>query len=247
VATEDDRRRTIQRKLACMPLRVFDLLPTGFAVLDQALGGGLPRGGIVEIFGPPASFKTTLSVAIIANLEGRGGGAAWIDAEHSFDPALPARWGLSLARLPVVQPESAEQAFSMAVSLAGSGAIDLLVIDSAAALVPSLELETGLGASGPGLQGRVLAAGLRKLTRGIAKTNCVVLFLNQIRSRGSDSGAAETSAGGPALKLHAATRISLEAGRAGTARFLVLKNKAGAAFAEGSLLFPSGAECVKRP
>jgi recombination protein RecA len=135
----------------------------------------------------------------------------------------------------------------MALSLAGSGAIDLLAIDSAAALVPSLELETGLGSSGPGLQGRVLAAGLRKLARGVAKTSCVVLFLNQIRSRGLDSGAAETSAGGPALKLHAATRISLEAGRAGTAHFLVLKNKAGGAFAEGTLLFSPDPECVKRP
>ena len=246
MATEDDRRRTIQRKLARMPLRVFDLLPTGFAVLDQALGGGLPRGGIVEIFGPPASGKTTLSVAIIANLEREGGSAAWIDAEHSFDPALPGRWGIPLARLPVVRPESAEQAFDMALSLAGSGAIDLLVIDSAAALVPALELETGIGASGPGLQGRVLAAGLRKLARGTAKTSCVVLFLNQIRSRVSDSGAAETSAGGPALKSYAATRISLEAGRAGTARFVVLKNKAGGALAEGSLAFPPVPECVKR-
>jgi recombination protein RecA len=230
-----------------MSPRAFDLLPTGFAVLDQALGGGLPRGGIVEIFGPPGSGKTTLSVAIVANLERHGGGAAWIDAEHSFDPALPARWGLSLVRLPVVQPESAEQAFSMALSLAGSGALELLVIDSAAALVPSLELETGLGASGPGLQSRVLAAGLRKLAAGIAKTNCVVLFLNQIRSRASDSGAAETSAGGPALKMHAATRISLEAGRARTMHFLVLKNKAGAAFAEGSLTLPPCPECVKCP
>ncbi len=247
MATDDDRRRTIQRKLARMPLRVFDLLPTGFAVLDRALGGGLPRGGIVEIFGPPGSGKTTLSVAMVANLERQGGAAAWIDAEQSFDPASPARWGLSLARLPVLRPESAEQAFTMALSLAGSGAIDLLVIDSAAALVPSLELETGIGASGPGLQGRVLAAGLRKLARATAKTSCVALFLNQIRSRASDSGAAETSAGGPALKLHAATRISLEAGRAGTARFLVLKNKAGGAFAEGSLPFSPDPKCVKHP
>ncbi|MGP8246692.1 MAG: hypothetical protein ACLQVN_19500 [Bryobacteraceae bacterium] len=247
MATEDDRRRTIQRKLAGMPMRAFDLLPTGFAVLDQALGGGLPRGGIVEIFGPPASGKTTLALAIIANLERRGGGAAWIDAEHSFDPALPARSGLSLARLPVVRPESAEQAFSMALSLAGSGAIDLLAVDSAAALVPSLELETGLGDSGPGLQGRVLSAGLRKLAPGIAKTNCVVLFLNQIRSRASDLGAGETSAGGPALKLHSSTRISLEARGAGTLRFLVVKNKAGGALAEGFLPFPPGSECVKRP
>ncbi|MGA2118564.1 MAG: hypothetical protein ABSH56_27885 [Bryobacteraceae bacterium] len=238
MATEDDRRRTIQRKLAAMSLRVLDTLPTGFAVLDQALGGGLPRGGIVEIFGPPSSGKTTLSVAIAANLEQRGGRAAWIDAEHSFDPALPGRWGISLVRLPVVRPESAEQAFAMALSLVGSGAIDLLVVDSAAALVPSLELETGIGASGPGLQGRVLAAGLRQLARQTAKTSCVVLFLNQIRFRASDRGSEETSAGGPALKAHATTRISLEAGRAGTVRFLVLKNKAGGALADGSLSFP---------
>jgi len=230
-----------------MPPRAFGLLPTGFPVLDQALGGGLPRGEMVEIFGPPSSGKTTLAVAIIAHLERQGGAAAWIDAEHSFDPALPARWGLSVARLPVVRPESAEQAFSMALSLAGSGAIDLLVVDSAAALVPSLELETALGSSGPGLQGHVLAAGLRKLGRLIAKTNCVVLFLNQIRSRAMDSGAAETSAGGPALKLRAATRISLAAGRAGTMRFLVLKNKAGKALAEGALQFLPGSECMKRP
>jgi recombination protein RecA len=225
----------------------FDPLPTGFDILDQALGGGLPRGGIVEIFGPSGSGKTTLSVAIVANLERQGGAAAWIDAEHSFDPALPARWGLSLDRLPVLRPDSAEQAFAMALSLAGSGAIDLLVVDSAAALVPSLELETGIGASGPGLQGRVLAAGLRKLALSTAKTSCAVLFLNQIRSRASDRGAAETSAGGPALKLHAATRISLEAGRAGAVHFVVLKNKAGRALADGHLSFPPDPECLKCP
>ena len=247
MVTEDDRRHSIQRKLARLPSRAFDLLPTGFPALDQALGGGLPRGAIVEIFGPPSSGKTTLAMAIAANLERLGGAAAWIDAEHSFDPALPGRWGLSLARLPVVRPESAEQAFSMALSLAASGAVDLLVVDSAAALVPSLELETALGSSGPGLQAHVLAAGLRKLAFGIAKTNCIVLFLNQIRSRAMDSGAAETSAGGPALKLRAATRISLETGRNGATRFLVLKNKAGKALAEGILHLLAGAGCAKRP
>jgi recombination protein RecA len=235
---EEDRQRAIRLRLARMESRpAGPPIATGFAAIDSALGsGGFPRGRIVELFGPSSSGKTTLALQVVARLQKNGSTAGWIDAEHSFDPAYAKALGVALDRLPVAQPESAEQALEIARQLALSGAVDLLVIDSAAALVPRLELETGIGVSGPGLHGRVLASGLHSLSLTIARTGTSLLFLNQIRSRMEPSGGeAETSAGGAALKLYAAVRISLGPGAGQRVRFRVLKNKAAAAFGEGEL------------
>ena len=157
--------------------------PTGFAALDTALGiGGLPRGHIVEIFGPPNSGKTALALQTIAHLQQSGGAAAWIDAEHAFDPRFASQLGVDLAGLPVAEPGSAEEALEIARQFAASGAVELVVVDSAAALVPKLELETGLG-DGGSLHGRVLASELRRLSSLAARTGVCVVFLNQIRGR----------------------------------------------------------------
>lgn len=242
---EEYRQRTIRLKLASQQIPLRTSIPTGFPSLDRALGvGGLPRGRIIELFGPPSSGKTTLALQIAARLQRNGGTAAWIDAEHNFDPAYAAAFGLGPEGFPVIEPASAEQALEIARTLTLSGALDLLVIDSAAALVPELELETALGESGPGLQSRVLASGLRRISQAAAKTGTVLLFLNQIRTRlgtriGTHGGPAgedaETSAGGAPLKLHAAVRIVLNQETSRTVRFRVLKNKAAEAFAEGML------------
>src|SRR5205809_5863760 len=154
---EEERQRAIHLRLARMesgPRRPAGDLPTGFSAFDEALGAGFPRGGIVEIYGPSACGKTTLALQAVAYLQGHGFTAAWIDADRTFDPAYAAKLGVAIERLPVAQPESAEEALEVARQLAGSRAVDLLVLDSAAALVPRLELEAGLGASSQGLQGR---------------------------------------------------------------------------------------------
>jgi recombination protein RecA len=258
--TDEDRQRAIRLKLARMqsgpeipgPHAPASAIPTGSGALDAALGiGGLPRGGIVELFGPAGSGKTSLALAIVAHWQKAGGSAAWIDAERSFDPAYAARLGVAIEQLPVAQPESAEQAFAMMRQLALAGAVELLVVDSAAALVPALELETPLGESGLGLQSRVLGSGLRKLARAMARAGATTVFLNQTRSRPIHAGGAdqeEFSAGGPALKLYASLRIALElAGAAGRTRFRVLKNKAGEPFREGELRWNRAAPSAESP
>jgi recombination protein RecA len=246
---ERDRQRAIQLKLARMQnARPIASLSTGFATLDAALGTpGLPRGSIVELFGPSCG-KTTLALQIVAHTQRNGAIAAWIDADRTFDPAYAARLGVSIEQLPVVRPESAEQALEIACRLAVSGAVELVVIDSAAALVPGLELDAAIGESGPGLHGRVLASGLRKLAGISAKAGTTVLCLNQVRMRMDASGARrETSAGGSSLKLYAAVRVALEAGAGGRLRFRVLKNKAAAAFGEGKLGWSPGRGFVETP
>jgi len=197
--------------------------------------GGLPRGRIVEIFGPAASGKTALALCCVASWQRCGGAAAWVDAEHAFDPGFATQLGVDLTALPVVQPASAEEALEMARRFAASGALELVVIDSAAALVPQLELATGLEGRGGSLQSRVLGSELRRLSSAAARTGVSMLFLNQTRIHlESSAGEFETSAGGPSLKLHAAVRIALAAhGR--QVRFRVLKNKSGAAFLAGEL------------
>jgi len=241
---EEDRQRVIRLKLARFdrgPARRFGpAIPTGFDALDAALGNGLPRGSIVELFGPSCCGKTTLALQVVAHLSKSGGTAAWIDAEHVFDASYAARLGVKLADLPVVQPESAEQALDMALKLAASGAVDVMVIDSAAALVPRLELAASLGESGHGLHSRVLASGLRKLARAAANYDTAVVFLNQVRARPESGGTpgvetAETSAGGPPLKLYAAVRIALCPGGPGRVRLRVLKNKLADASNQGEL------------
>jgi recombination protein RecA len=248
--TEQDRQRAIRLRLARMgePPTVA-AIATGFAALDAALGtGGFPRGRVVELSGASSTGKTTLALQVIAHAQSDGLTAAWIDAEHAFDPAYAATLGVAIDRLPVAKPESAEQALEIVRQLAASQAVDLLVVDSAAALIPRLELETGLGESGQGLQSRVLVSGLRRLAGIVARAGTVVVFLNQLRSRPQASrGESETTAGGPALKLYASVRISLDAPAAGRVRFRVLKNKAAAAFGEGDLHYQSGLGFVKSP
>ena len=209
---EEERQRAIRMRLARAGLRPSAGIPTGFAALDAALGaGGLPRGRMVELFGPPSVGKTTLLLASIAHLQRAGAGAAWIDADRTFDPAWAAALGVEIERVPVAQPVSAEEALAIAQQLTESGALDLVVIDSAAALVPSLELEAGIGNQSRGLQGRVLASGLRRLSAAAARSGVAVVLLNQVRSRRDRSGEEfETSAGGTPLKLYAAVRIQMD-------------------------------------
>jgi recombination protein RecA len=209
---ETERARGIHRRLAAMgesPSRGH-LLATGFRALDEALGGGLPRGLIVEFFGPSGNGKTTLALQCIAHLQRSGLNAAFIDADQTFDPGYAYSLGVDVERLPLVQPPSAEQALEIARTLARSGAMDLLVIDSAAALAPRLEVEAGITESIPRLQSRVLGNELRKLSSVIRRGETCALFLNQMRTRADRGpGEAETSAGGPPLKLFAAIRIAM--------------------------------------
>jgi recombination protein RecA len=253
---EEDRQRAIRLKLSQMESAPAECagrshgaaLSTGFVALDGALGmGGLPRGCLVELFGPSCG-KTTLALQVAAHLQKQGSTIAWIDADHAFDALYAVKLGVEIERLPVVEPETAEEALEIARRLAISGAVDLVVVDSAAALVPSLELETGIGASGPGLHSRVLASGLRRLALAVTKAGASVLFLNQTRGRPEPSGGeAETSAGGPPLKLYAAVRIALGPGGRRQVRFRVLKNKAATAFVEGDLMWKPGLGFAESP
>jgi recombination protein RecA len=168
--TERDRQRAIQLKLARSETKRVCRIPTGFSALDQALDGGLPRGLIAELSGAPSSGKTTFALCLVAHAQQNSLRAAWIDAEHVFDPAYAAQLGVNLERLAVARADTAEQSLEIARQLAGSGAIDLLVLDSAAALTPAIELEIGIGESGPGLQTRVLASGFRRLGVVAART-----------------------------------------------------------------------------
>jgi len=242
--TEEQRQHAIRLRLARSEPRRRGFLSTGFTGLDSALEGGLPRSAIVEIFGPSSSGKTTLALQIVAYVQQTGLTAAWIDAEHVFDAPYAASLGVRLSEAPLAQPESAEQAIEIACKLAGSAAVDLLIVDSAAALVPRLELQFAFADSGEGLHTRVLASGLRKLVRIVAGSGMVVAFLNQTRSRGSDE---EASAGGPPLKLYAAVRLALGPQNDGQVVFRILKNKAGAAFREGRLRRARGGEFLKSP
>ena len=224
---ESERARSIHRRLAAMgdvSSRAAQSLSTGFGALDEALGGGLPRGRIVEFFGPSGNGKTTLALQCAAHLQQSGLSAAFIDADQTFDAAYAYSLGVNVEQLPLVQPPSAEQALEIARTLARSGAVDLLVIDSAAALAPRLEVEAGITESIPRLQSRVLGNELRKLSAAIRRSGTCALFLNQMRNRpGRGPGEAETSAGGPPLKLFAAIRIAmLPAGS--RLRLRVLKN-----------------------
>src|SRR5664279_2723343 len=173
--TEQERQRAIRLRLARSEERQTAALPTGFAVLDSALGGGLPRGSIVELFGPSSSGKTTLALQIVAHAQTNGAIAAWIDAEHVFDATYAFGLGVRVEEMPMAQPESAEQAMEIASRLIASGAVDLVILDSAAALVPELELQSAMGESGAGLQSRVLASGLRRLARVVEKNNTVMV------------------------------------------------------------------------
>ncbi len=184
---------------------------TGSVALDIALGvGGLPRGRIVEIYGPESSGKTTLALHVVAEVQKLGGEAAFIDAEHALDPVYARALGVNIDNLLVSQPDSGEQGLEVAEALVRSGAIDVVVIDSVAALVPQQEIEGDMGASHVGLQARLMSQALRKLSGTVSKTNCIVIFINQLREKvGVMYGNPETTPGGRALKFYASVRLDI--------------------------------------
>lgn len=187
------------------------VIPTGSIALDLALGvGGLPRGRIIEIFGPEAGGKTTLTLHVIAQAQQRGGVAAFIDAEHAMDPQRAQKIGVNLDDLLISQPDTGEQALEIAEALIRSGGIDILVIDSVAALVPRSELEGEMGDASMGMQARLMSQALRKLTGAVSNTNTIVIFTNQLRLKiGIMFGNPETTPGGLALKFYASVRLDI--------------------------------------
>ena len=184
---------------------------TGSLGLDVALGvGGLPRGRVIEIYGPESSGKTTLTLQVIAEMQKIGGTCAFVDAEHALDPQYAQKLGVNLNELLISQPDTGEQALEIVDSLVRSGAVDLIVVDSVAALTPRAEIEGDMGDSLPGLQARLMSQALRKLTATIKKTNCMVIFINQIRMKiGVMFGSPETTTGGNALKFYASVRLDI--------------------------------------
>ncbi|TPW76502.1 recombinase RecA [Schumannella soli] len=187
------------------------IIPTGSIALDVALGiGGLPRGRIIEIYGPESSGKTTLTLHAIANAQRNGGIAAFIDAEHALDPEYAKKLGVDIDALLVSQPDTGEQALEIADMLVRSGSIDLIVVDSVAALVPRAEIEGEMGDSHVGLQARLMSQALRKLTGGLNQTQTTMIFINQLREKiGVFFGSPETTAGGKALKFYASVRLDI--------------------------------------
>ncbi len=189
----------------------LETVSTGSLGLDIALGiGGLPKGRVVEVYGPESSGKTTLALHVVAEVQVAGGIAAFVDAEHALDPAYAAKLGVDLDELLISQPDTGEQALEITDTLVRSGAVDIVVIDSVAALVPRAELEGDMGDSLPGLQARLMSQALRKLTSSISKSKCMVLFINQIRMRiGVMFGNPETTSGGNALKFYSSVRLDI--------------------------------------
>ena len=198
-------------KLGAKPDQDIQAISTGSLGLDIALGvGGLPKGRIVEIYGPESSGKTTLALHTVAECQKSGGTAAFVDAEHALDPVYARKLGVDVSELLVSQPDAGEQALEIADTLVRSGAIDVLVIDSVAALTPRAELEGDMGDSLPGLQARLMSQALRKLTASISKSKCLVIFINQIRMKiGVMFGSPETTTGGNALKFYSSVRLDI--------------------------------------
>nr|WP_282432444.1 recombinase RecA [Pelotomaculum schinkii] len=189
----------------------IEVIPSGALALDIALGvGGLPRGRVVEIFGPESSGKTTVALHVIAEAQKSGGAAAFVDAEHALDPLYARNLGVDIENLLVSQPDTGEQALEIAEALVRSGAVDVIVIDSVAALVPRAEIEGEMGDSHVGLQARLMSQALRKLTGAISKSRTTVVFINQIREKvGIVYGSPETTTGGRALKFYASVRLEV--------------------------------------
>ena len=188
-----------------------EAISTGSLGLDIALGiGGLPRGRVIEIYGPESSGKTTLALSVVAEAQGKGGICAFVDAEHALDPVYARKLGVKVEDLLISQPDDGEQALEIADTLVRSGAVDVLVVDSVAALTPKAELEGEMGEMQPGMQARLMSKALRKLTASISKSKCMVIFINQIRMKiGIMFGNPETTTGGNALKFYASVRLDI--------------------------------------
>jgi recombination protein RecA len=188
----------------------MEFTSTGSIGLDNALGGGLPKGRIIEIFGPESSGKTTLTLHAIAESQKSGGTCAFIDAEHALDPAYAKKLGVNIDQLLISQPDTGEQALDIVDSLIKSGAVDIIVVDSVAALTPRAELEGDMGDAHVGLQARLLSQALRKITASVSKSKCIVIFINQIRMKiGVMFGSPETTTGGNALKFYSSVRMDI--------------------------------------
>ena len=220
-----------------------EAVPTGSLSLDIALGvGGVPKGRIIEIYGPESSGKTTVALHMVAEVQKRGGIAGFVDAEHALDPVYAKNIGVDIANLYISQPDSGEQALEIAETMVRSGAVDIIVVDSVAALTPQAEIDGDMGDSHVGLQARLMSQALRKLTASVSKTKCIVVFINQLREKiGIMFGNPETTTGGRALKFYASVRLdvrrieSLKAGGeiiGNRTRIKVVKNKVAPPFKE---------------
>jgi recombination protein RecA len=198
-------------KLGEKPVMDIPVISTGLLSLDLILGvGGVPKGRIIEIFGPEASGKTTLALQIVAQAQYKGGIAGYVDAEHALDPVYAKNLGVNIDELYISQPDDGEQALDICEAMVRSGAVDIIIVDSVAALVPKSEIEGDMGQSHMGVQARLMSQALRKLTALINKYSCIVIFINQLREKiGASYGPSETTTGGRALKFYASVRIDI--------------------------------------